>query len=313
MSATTTTREGAGRGAGKLILLGEHAVVYGHPALAAALELGVEARARASSGAARLRVPAWGIDVAADDPAAAPARALAALCHALGLAAGAHDVDAEATVPARAGLGSSAAFAVAVARALAAAEGRALADDDCERAAGAAEEIFHGRASGVDVALATRGGIGLYTRARGLEPLAGVKAFTVVIGLSGEARDTGARVADVARQRDAAPAETDARLTRLGELAAHGAHALARGSVRALGPLLDAAQEDLAGLGLSTPRLDAMVAAARGAGALGAKLTGAGGGGAMLALAPAGGEAAIVAALIALGASARAVSLGGAP
>ena len=56
-----------------------------------------------------------------------------------------------------------------------------------------------------------------------------------------------------------------------------------------------------------------MVAAARGAGALGAKLTGAGGGGAMLALAPAGGEAAIVAALIALGANARAVSLGGAP
>ena len=140
-----------------------------------------------------------------------------------------------------------------------------------------------------------------------------MREFTIIIGLSGEPRDTGARVADVARQREAKPAETDARLARLGELAAHGAHALARGSVRALGPLLDAAQEDLAGLGLSTPRLDALIAAARGAGALGAKLTGAGGGGAMIALGPPGGDEAILAALVGAGAHARAVTLGGTP
>src|SRR5262245_61969605 len=118
--------EGEGRGAGKVILLGEHAVVYGHPALAAALDLGVRAQARKAGGPARLRVPAWGIDVpaagadAAAGEASAPARALAALEAALGLAPGGHDLDAEATVPARAGLGSSAAFAVAAARALSA-------------------------------------------------------------------------------------------------------------------------------------------------------------------------------------------------
>jgi mevalonate kinase len=305
---------GEGRGSGKVILLGEHAVVYGHPALAAALDLGVTVRVSAVVGrVGRLRVPAWGVDVATDDPAAAPARAFAAVAAVLGLDATRLDLDAEATVPARAGLGSSAAFAVAVARALAACAESPLSDERCEQIAATAEEVFHGRPSGVDVALATRGGIGLYTRARGLEPLAGVKAFTIVIGLSGEPRDTLARVADVARQRDTAPAETDARLTRLGELAAHGAHALARGSVRALGPLLDAAQEDLAGLGLSTPRLDSMIAAARGAGALGAKLTGAGGGGAMIALAPPGGDEAIVAALAQVGTNARAVTLGATP
>jgi mevalonate kinase len=298
-----------GWGRGKVILLGEHAVVYGHPALAAALDLGVSATAeRVEPGRGALRVRAWELDLPATSDAP-PARALRALEAALELPEAGCELEAVATVPARAGLGSSAAWAVAATRALAALARRELADEDVERIAGEAEKIFHGRPSGVDVALATRGGVGLFQRAQGLAPVA-VAPFDLVIGLSGEPRDTAARVADVARRREAQPEDTDARLGRLGELAAHGAHALARGAVRTLGPLLDAAQEDLAGLGLSTPRLDAMIAAARAAGALGAKLTGAGGGGAMIALPPPAGPEAIVEALRALGAGALVVTVG---
>src|SRR4051812_24417552 len=68
--------ESTGRGHAKVILIGEHAVVYGHPALATGLSVGITARARPGSG--RLRVPAWGLDAAASDDNAV-GRALTAI------------------------------------------------------------------------------------------------------------------------------------------------------------------------------------------------------------------------------------------
>ncbi|MCB9574858.1 MAG: hypothetical protein H6709_22525 [Kofleriaceae bacterium] len=79
-----------------------------------------------------------------------------------------------------------------------------------------------------------------------------------------------------------------------------------------LGALFDGAHAHLAALGLSTPALDALVADARGAGALGAKLTGAGGGGAVIALAP-GREADVLAAWRARGKLGFACTVGARP
>ena len=72
------------------------------------------------------------------------------------------------------------------------------------------------------------------------------------------------------------------------------------------------AHDELAALGVSTARLDELVAAARGAGALGAKLTGGGGGGAVIALAADRADA-VVTAWRALGADGFVTTLGGAP
>jgi mevalonate kinase len=114
---------------------------------------------------------------------------------------------------------------------------------------------------------------------------------TLAIGLSGEPRSTAAMV-----ERVAAAVGGDAgdpRLHALGAAADDGAARLLAGDVDGLGPLFLSAHRTLAGLGVSTPLLDAMVDDALAAGALGAKLTGAGGGGAVIALAP-GREAAVL-------------------
>jgi mevalonate kinase len=283
----------AATGWGKVILLGEHAVVYGHPALAAALDRGVTARVRPADRL-RLVIPAWGIDVSAGDdhPVAV---ALAAIATAVGapLDGDAVAIDADAAIPPAAGLGSSAALAVALARALGGhVAGRPLDDDRVAEVADAAERCFHRRPSGVDVALATRGGLGVFRRGAGLAPLI-APPVTVAIGLSGEPRSTAAMVERVATScgGDAG----DPRLVELGAAATAGADHVAAGDLHRLGPLLTAAHRTLATFGVSTPALDALVDAALAAGALGAKLTGAGGGGAVIALAP-GREAEVIAA-----------------
>ncbi len=301
-----------GHGHGKVIVLGEHAAVYGHAAVAGAIDRGVEAVAAARPGPLALTVTgAFAVAVTAGDdhPVAA---ALRAIGDGVGVADGVL-VTATATVPAGAGLGSSAALCVAIVRALAGARGLALNDGAVAELANRAERSFHGNPSGLDAALASAGGLGRFVRGAGLTAIA-APPLPLVIGLSGQPRSTAAMVARVADARAAAPAATDATLARLGALAEAAVGQLAAGAAGwpALGAALDEGHRHLAGLGVSTARLDALVAGARGAGALGAKLTGGGGGGAVIALAPDRADA-VVAAWRALGADGFVTTLGGAP
>jgi mevalonate kinase len=297
------------RGHGKVILLGEHAVVHGHPAIAGALGLGVSAVASPST-VDRLEIPAW--DPGApwmDDPTHPVMLALAEIKRALGVSAP-YAIVADATVPPRAGLGSSAALAVAVAWALAAAAGRTPDAAEIERAAMAAEQVFHGTPSGIDVALAVHGGLGVFRRGAGLSRLE-APPLSLAVGVAPELRDTAARVAGVAARLAASPAPTAALLERLGALALEATAPVLAGDTAALGPLFDEAQRHLSALGVSSPGLDRLCEVARAAGAAGAKLTGAGGGGAAIAVARApGGEAELVEAWRAAGFAARAVEVG---
>jgi mevalonate kinase len=262
-------------GHGKVILLGEHAVVYGQAALAAGIERGVEATAAAGTG--RLTVPAWDIDTRRDDTPVT--RAFAAIVERLD--APDVDVTVEARLPARAGLGSSAALAVAVARAVAGLRGcdpqRALA------AAADAETVFHGTASGIDLAAASTGQVGRFQRPQDWRAVVVKQPITLTVGLSGKPRETRAQVDAVRRLRERTPA-VDRVIDTMGALVAPGEAALARGDIDELGRLFDLAHGLLAALRVSSPELDALVHTARAAGAVGAKLTGAGGGGAVLAL-----------------------------
>ena len=282
-------------GYGKIILLGEHAVVYGYPALAAALDRGVTLAPvpTPAGGALRLELAAWNLKVAADEEHPA-ARALAAIADALEAGRPPVSLIGDAQIPHGAGLGSSAALAVAVARALAQHRKQALDLATLTRAAGASETLVHGRPSGVDVALAIAGGVGVFRRASGLAPLSGVPALRVLVGPSGAPRSTAAMVERVA---EATGGRTDdARLRELGALADTGTAALLAGDRPALGAAMDRAHARLGALGVSTPQLDALCEAARAAGAWGAKLTGAGGGGAVIAIAARDREPAVLAA-----------------
>jgi mevalonate kinase len=270
---------GEGHGHGKVILVGEHAVVHGHAAIAAGLKGGV--KAVASPGAARLEVPAWSLTATADDGSAV-GRALAAVLDRF--EARGFDFTADAAIPSRAGVGSSAALAVALARAASVATGRQ--DDGLVAAAVAdAEAVFHGTASGIDAAAAMSGAVGRFTRAEGWRLVRVLQPMTICVGLSGRPRDTSAQVAAVRRLRDRLPA-ADGVLALLGRLADDAEAALGVGDVDGLGRILDTAHGLLAALRVSSPELDALVHDARAAGAVGAKLTGAGGGGAVIALAP---------------------------
>lgn len=296
-------------GWGKIILLGEHAVVYGYPALAAALDRGVTMAPvpTPAGGPLRVDIPAWGLKAKAGDESQVGA-SIAAIADALGVGRPAVSLVGDSQIPPGAGLGSSAALAVAVARALM--QHTKMPSDRklLASAAATSETIMHGKPSGVDVALAIAGGIGVFRRATGLRSFP-TPALRVLVGPSGAPRSTSAMVERVAEATSAVV--DDARLRELGDLTDIGTTALLAKDLTGLGHAMDRAQEVLAGLGVSTEQLDALCSAARTAGAYGAKLTGAGGGGAVIAIAPRDKEAAVLAAWKQAGVAGFVATVGG--
>jgi mevalonate kinase len=281
-------------GLGKIILLGEHSVVYGFPALAAALDRGVsiDAVPTPAGGPLRVDVPSWGLKLTADDEHSF-ARGLCAIADAVELGRPPLTLIGDAQIPPGAGLGASAAFAVAISRALLTHLKRPVNIAAVTAAANASEQVLHGKASGVDVALAVQGGIGVFRKSTGLRKIQ-IQPLRVLVGPSGAPRSTAAMVDRVAEAT--AGSVDDARLRELGGLCDTGTQALLARDFAALGKDMNRSHELLGELGVSTPLLDALCDVARKLGAYGAKLTGAGGGGSVIAIAPKDKEAEILAA-----------------
>lgn len=279
---------------GKVILMGEHAVVYGQPALAIPV-FGVEARAEVfpfpagQPGEVYLDAPQVALhDVPVSSlPAAHPLRV--AVAQALGSAGSPSfplKVRVEATIPMAAGLGSSAAVAVALLRALTRALGKDLPPDVISALAYEVEKIHHGTPSGVDNTTVAFARPVYFRKGHPPEPLEVGGPFTLLIGDTGvpaSTKDTVARVREGWLQDRAG---YEARFRAIGALVEEGRRALARGDAPVLGRLMDENHALLRSLGVSHPTLERLVAAARAAGAWGAKLSGGGGGGNMIALVP---------------------------
>jgi mevalonate kinase len=277
---------------GKVILLGEHAVVYGHPALAGALEGGATVATQLGRGC--LHVPAWQLTV---DPLVDDQRSIAtayrALREQLGVGSTSPiDLVLRFQIPTGAGLGSSAAMAVALARALAVAHQLPVDDAQIAAAAMASETVIHGRPSGLDHTMAIGHGFGVFTRAAGLEPVRAPHPIRLIVGHTGRERDTRGRVARIAELRNQREGEVSARFDAIAGLVARGRAAVERGAFGELGAAMNENQRHLSALEASCPEIERLCGLAHDAGAVGAKLTGGGGGGCVIALAP-GREAAV--------------------
>jgi mevalonate kinase len=269
---------GVGRGNGKALLLGEHAVVYGVPAIAAGLGLGATARAEADP-LCRIRVGE--LTARADDGSELGA-ALARTCEVLG--AGPHQLEVDVDLPLGSGLGGSAAIGVAVSRALLAARGERETASRVLQGADAWEQVFHGNASGVDAAAAYSGGCIWFTRTTGIEPIFVAVALPLVVCLAGPPASTKQMVESVSRLGQRRPDLLGKSLAGIESLVKNARLCIEAGDLSGLGQLMNYNQMLLSGLFLSTPEIERACAVAREAGALGAKLTGAGGGGAVIAL-----------------------------
>ncbi len=271
-------RQVQGKGQAKVILLGEHAVVHGRPALAMALDRGVTVTLTDLPRPPEL------------DPLGTEAfRQMADQ-------AGVAEVHAksEADVPVGAGLGSSAAFSVAAARALLSWSGNdAPTPQDVLWLAGIGEAVFHGNPSGVDAALATRSPGTIIRFEKGAPPdiqqVPAPHGFPLVIADTGERGSTKDQVAGVAallNENTRSQIALGALLDMLADLVGTTQTFMRDADWPAIGKSFDAAQSILGRLGVSTPRIQDACAIARAAGAQGAKLTGAGGGGCVIAVAP---------------------------
>lgn len=290
---------------GKVILLGEHGVVYGRPALAAGLSAGCRAKAgpaestslviEADADAPCFRESdraqgAERVEVLAD---ASPypdelrenlRRAFSAVLEGYEKERPGLEVRVKRGLPPGAGLGCSAALAVSVVRALDSALGLERDAREVAEQSLRWERVFHGNPSGIDSAIAASGGMALFRRGEPLQSVDSPIKPLLVIGHSGQSASTRAMVEKVARLHARQRDEVEAIFDEMAELVLCGSSALEAGDAVALAELMDRDQELLQRLGVSTPRIDEMCRVALGAGAAGAKLTGSGGGGCMIAL-----------------------------
>ncbi|MFE6103814.1 mevalonate kinase [Streptomyces laurentii] len=262
---------------GKVILLGEHAVGHGQPAIALPVDRRLTLTTTLSDGNAA--------GTPHDDPAVRTALATAAALYSL--PPDRLTIRVTSDIPAGRGLGSSAALTVALLRTLADLTGRPLDREELLSQARTVEAAFHGTSSGLDAAAVGLGGVIWFRndlRPRAL--LLPVKdAFDLVVAVTPERRSTAREVTRLHQRLHAQPALYHQYFSQTGSLSAAARDALRTGDLPALGHLMDQAQNLLARMGVSTPGLEHAITTARTAGALGAKLTGAGGGGAIVALA----------------------------
>jgi mevalonate kinase len=279
---------------GKVILFGEHAVVYGRPAIAVPVtqvkaKAIVTANPRGAPGEVRVQAPDIGLastltELDAAHPLAVAIQGTASALRVKRIPA--CTVKITSTIPMAAGMGSGAAVSVAVIRAMSAFLGHPLPDEKVSVLAFEVEKIHHGTPSGIDNTVVTYARPVYFVKGQPIETLQVRRSFTIVIGDTGIASPTALAVGDVRKAWQAAEAQYEAYFDSVGAMAQAARQAMESGGVELLGPLMDANHGVLRKMGVSCVPLDELVMAARRAGAWGAKLCGGGRGGNMIALVP---------------------------
>jgi len=277
---------------GKVILFGEHAVVYGRPAIAVPVTQ-VQAQAYVEPGRAGQGVVVVAPDLnqrvvvrEADnsDPLATIVRVTLQAMHQAPASAVDLTITITSTVPIARGMGSGAAVSTAVVRALAKHFSHWFSSQAISDLVFQTELLYHGTPSGIDNTVVTFEKPVYFVKGVIREVFWVGQPFTLLIADTGIGSQTKEVVGDLRRRFQADPAHYESLFDQVGEIAKSARSAIEHGLSESLGGLMDRNHLLLQAMGVSCPELDRLVAAAKDGGALGAKLSGAGWGGNMIAL-----------------------------
>jgi mevalonate kinase len=286
---------------GKMILFGEHAVVYGRPALAVPVKqvhADVEILDSNSTG---IWIHAPGIRLHSELNALPSDHPIASVIHNFLFLARASlgegrfpniNLTINSTIPVASGLGSGAAVTVALVRALSSHLNYPMSEEDINAFAYDIEKIYHGAPSGIDNTVVTYAKPVYFVKGQPIETFKVGTPFTIVIGGTGISAPTRESVADVRKLWEADRAKWEGVFDAVGKIADEARMRIETGEPalskvegwRLLGGLMNQNHERLQEMTVSSPELDLLVEAARKAGAAGAKLSGGGRGGNMIAL-----------------------------
>ncbi len=275
---------------GKAILFGEHAVVYGRPAIAVPV-LDIRATARVEDAR-----PGSGITIVAEDlartfdlseaPEDDPLRVIVSATLTRLWVEKSPDlkITVSSTIPVARGLGSGAAVSTAITRALTQHLGRWLTSRAISDLVFQTERIYHGTPSGIDNTVIAFEKPVYFIKDQVMDVFWVGQPFQLIIGDTGIASPTRIAVGDVQAAWKQTPERYEEIFDEIGTLAHMGREAIEVGDVGAVGRLMDANHKLLRLIGVSSPELEGLILAAKQGGALGAKLSGAGRGGNMIAV-----------------------------
>lgn len=277
---------------GKVILFGEHAVVYGRPAIAVPVtqvraKAIVLAEPRSPRGMVRILAPDIGLETTLDrlaenHPLAVVIKKAASV---LGIDHfPACSLQISSTIPIAGGMGSGAAVSAATLRALSASIGHPLTDAQVSDLVYEAERVYHGTPSGIDNTVVTYARPVYFIKGKPVEVLSVKTPFTLVIGDTGIKSPTSVAVSDVHQAWEADRLQYEQMFDAAGTITNSARKAIRSGNIETLGPSMTENHALLQKMGVSSNELDVLVKAALSAGASGAKLSGAGRGGSMIAL-----------------------------
>ena len=274
---------------GKIILFGEHAVVYGRPALAVPVTQ-VQATATVSENSrGGVMIEAPNINLSADLSSLPSDHPLVFVINSVFSTLKISNPPActvylQSTIPVASGLGSGAAVSVAIIRALSGFLGKPLPDEKVNLLAFEAEKLYHGTPSGIDNTVVTYAKPVYFILKKPIKTFHVGAPFTIMIGGTGISAPTKDSVVSVLKLWQADKPRWEKVFTRVGEIVWNARQAIERGDVAELGRLMDANHALLQEMTVSCVELDDLVEAARKSGALGAKLSCGGRGGNMIAL-----------------------------
>jgi mevalonate kinase len=276
---------------GKIILFGEHAVVYGQPAIAAPLTA-VQTQAVVRQGARGRGVMIIAANLARtlvvrpevqrDEHALIVAVRL--FLKLVNIPFPDLEIQLSSTIPVASGLGSGAAATTALLRALSDAVGHPLSTAALNDLVYEIEKLHHGTPSGIDNTVITHARPVYFVREAPIETFAIGHPLTLIVADTGIASPTHQTVGDVRRLYEADPDQITPILAQIGAIAQRARQAIESGDEAELGDLMLENHALLRKLTVSSARLDSLVEAASRAGAYGAKLSGGGRGGNMIAL-----------------------------